>query len=102
MAIPGISSAIQPLITTSLLKPDKVASGDVSKEFGSFLADALKQVNDLQVQSSQMTDDFIAGKTDNIHEVMIAGEKASVSLQFAMEIRNKVLEAYQEITRMQI
>ncbi len=71
-------------------------------DFGQYLSDALGQVNSLQQTSSQLTDDFITGKTDSIHEVMIAGEKASLSLQLALEIRNKVLEAYQEINRMQI
>jgi len=75
-------------------------AGGVS--FGQYLTDALDQVNGLQQQSTQMTNDFIAGKTDSIHEVLIAGEKASLSLQLALEIRNKVLEAYQEINRMQI
>ena len=46
--------------------------------------------------------DFISGRTDNIHSVLIAAEKASISLQFIMEVRNKVIEAYQEIMRMQI
>ena len=76
------------------------AAGGTS--FGQYLVDALEQVNALQRQSTQMTDDFIAGRTDSIHEVLIAGEKASLSLQLALEIRNKVLEAYQEINRMQI
>ncbi len=76
------------------------AAGGAS--FGQYLTDALDQVNALQQASTQMTDDFIAGRTDSIHEVLIAGEKASLSLQMALEIRNKVLDAYQEINRMQI
>jgi len=70
--------------------------------FGQYLSDALGQVNSMQEASSQITDDFISGKTDSIHEVMIVGEKASLALQLVLEIRNKVLEAYQEINRMQI
>ncbi len=70
--------------------------------FGEYLRDAIGEVNALQQASTQMTDDFIMGRTDSIHEVMIAAEKASLSLQLTLEIRNKVLEAYQEINRMQI
>lgn len=70
--------------------------------FGEYLRDAIGEVNALQQASTQMTDDFIVGRTDSIHEVMIAAEKASLSLQLTLEIRNKVLEAYQEINRMQI
>jgi flagellar hook-basal body complex protein FliE len=70
--------------------------------FGEFLKNAIGEVNDLQQASTQATNDFIVGKTDSIHEVMIAAEKASVALQLTLEVRNKVLEAYQEINRMQI
>ena len=64
--------------------------------------DALNNVNALEQESAKITEDFIAGRTDNIHSVMIASEKASISLQFVMEVRNKVIEAYQEIMRMQV
>jgi flagellar hook-basal body complex protein FliE len=47
-----------------------------------------------------MTEDFAIGKNNNIHEVMIAAEKAGLSLKFLMQIRNKLLDAYQEIMRM--
>jgi flagellar hook-basal body complex protein FliE len=45
---------------------------------------------------------FAIGDIDNIHEVMIAQEKATVALQYTVQIRDKVLEAYNEIMRMQI
>ncbi|MCX7773875.1 MAG: flagellar hook-basal body complex protein FliE, partial [Clostridia bacterium] len=56
----------------------------------------------LEQESNKMTEDFIAGRTDNIHSVMIAGQKATIALQFVMEVRNKVMDAYQEIMRMQV
>jgi flagellar hook-basal body complex protein FliE len=49
-----------------------------------------------------LTEDFAAGRTDNIHQVMIAAEKSDIALQFTMQIRNKILDAYNEIMRMQI
>jgi flagellar hook-basal body complex protein FliE len=70
--------------------------------FGDYLKNALDNVNQLQLDSQQIGVDFAAGKTDNIHEVMIAGEKADISMQLTMQIRNKVLDAYNEIMRMQI
>ena len=70
--------------------------------FGEYLRNAIGDLNAIQQDSAQMTDDFIAGRTDSIHEVMITAEKASIALQLTLEIRNKVLEAYQEINRMQI
>lgn len=102
MAIQGVSS-INGLVTTTPItgiKPTNQAAEAVN--FKDLLMDALNNVNSLEQESAKMTEDFIAGRTDNIHSVMIAGEKASVALQFVMEVRNKVLDAYQEIMRMQV
>lgn len=62
----------------------------------------LDQTNTLQKQAEQSAVDFAIGDIDNIHEVMIAQEKATVALQYTVQIRDKVLEAYNEIMRMQI
>lgn len=79
---------------------EEVKSPEVS--FGEYLNSALMKVTNLENQSDQLKQDFALGKTDNIPEVLIAGEKANVALQFTMQVRNKVLDAYSEIMRMQI
>jgi flagellar hook-basal body complex protein FliE len=71
-------------------------------EFKKIFDQAIEETTKLLDNSNQLTDDFAAGKTDNIHQVMIAGEKASVALQFTLQIRNKIMDAYNEIMRMQI
>ncbi len=98
MAVQGIST-INDFIASSVKTVNKT---DDSVNFKDLLMDALNNVNTLEQESTKMTEDFIAGNTDDIHSVLIASEKASISLQFVMEVRNKVLEAYQEIMRMQI
>ncbi|MDF2840249.1 MAG: flagellar hook-basal body complex protein FliE [Clostridia bacterium] len=70
--------------------------------FGEFLNSAIQQVNGLQIESEKLNESLALGLTDNIQQVMIASEKASVAMQFTMQIRNKVLDAYQEIMRMPI
>ncbi|HEY9059821.1 MAG TPA: flagellar hook-basal body complex protein FliE [Pseudobacteroides sp.] len=70
--------------------------------FSEIFNNALNSVNELQAQSKELTNDLAAGRTDNIHEVLIAGEKADVALQLTIQIRNKILDAYTEIMRMQI
>jgi flagellar hook-basal body complex protein FliE len=81
----------------------KVQNNDnVVLKFSDYLNDALNKVNDLQVESEKISGDFALGKTDNIHEMMIAGEKANIALQLTMQIRTKVLDAYNEIMRIQI
>jgi len=56
----------------------------------------------LELESQALANAFALGKTDNIHQVMIAAEKADIALQFTLQIRNKILDAYNEIMRMQI
>lgn len=69
-------------------------------EFKDTLNSLISQVNTQLIEADQMTQDFAMGKTDSLHEVMIATEKSSISLSFLLQIRNKLLEAYQEIMRM--
>lgn len=70
--------------------------------FADVINNALNEVNNLQIESSRATDDFISGKSDNIHSVMMAGSKANIALQMTMQVRNKVMEAYKEVMNMQI
>lgn len=103
MAIAGISN-IQNIYKASgqLADTNKIDSSAEGISFGDYLRQSLDNVNQLQLESQQIGLDFAAGKTDNIHQVMLAGEKADVALQLTMQIRNKVIESYNEIMRMQI
>lgn len=95
---------------SSVAKMPSVSSGrGVSKptsstgtSFGDVINDAISKVNDLQVDSSQKTEDFISGVSDDIHSVVIAGSKADLALQMTLQVRNKVMEAYKEIMNMQM
>lgn len=70
--------------------------------FADFLKNAINEVNALQQHSAAMKEKLVLGEIDNIHQVMIAAEKANLSFQLTLQIRNKVVEAYQEIMRMQV
>ncbi len=59
-------------------------------------------VNEMQVKADQAIEDFAAGKVQNIHEVMVSMKKAELSFQFLMETSNKLVDAYKEVTRMQV
>ena len=80
----------------------KITDNKESVSFGDYLMDAINNVNNLENDSKKLTEDFILGKTDNIHEVMIAGENASIALQFTVAVRDKLIDAYNEIMRMQV
>jgi len=68
----------------------------------SFLVDSINNVNSALQYADDMNNKLILGETDNLHEVMIATEKAELTLNFAIEVKNKISEAYKEIMRMQV
>ncbi|GAF63718.1 flagellar hook-basal body complex protein FliE [Alkalihalobacillus trypoxylicola] len=72
------------------------------ESFKAAFQEALNAVNEAQHESQQKTQLLATGNIEDLHEVMIAGQKASITLQATVEVRNKVVEAYQEIMRMQV
>jgi len=70
--------------------------------FGELLRQKLAEVNNLQLRSDELTREMLAGKPVDLHQVMIAAEQAGLALQLTVQVRNKIIEAYQEISRMQI
>lgn len=73
---------------------------DVS--FDTFFKDSLDKVNEKQIEADELTNSFISGENVDINDVLLSGEEAKISLQLAVQIRNKVVEAVQELTRMQL
>lgn len=70
--------------------------------FGDTIKDAISKVNDKQSTADDLASKLAAGEPVEIHQAMIAMQQASTALQFAVQVRNKVLEAYQEIMKMQV
>ncbi|NLC06819.1 MAG: flagellar hook-basal body complex protein FliE [Syntrophomonadaceae bacterium] len=70
--------------------------------FSQYLGQAIQNVDSLQKEAEQMALKVVTGEINEIHQATIAAEKASLSLQLALQIRSKVLEAYQEIMRMPV
>ena len=89
------------------LTADKNSASSDTGEAGTSFLDVLKskmdQVNDKQITSENATESFIKGDSNiNIDQVMLSGEEAKQSLQLAVEVRNKILDAYQELNKTQI
>jgi len=78
------------------------ASAAPAGGFMSSLQQAISKANDIQLQANQATEALMSGQTQNIHQTMVALQEADVSFQLMMQIRNKLLSAYEEIQRMQI
>ena len=79
-----------------------VTSYEAQQNFAATLKDAIAKVNDQQIQSDVLTNKLINGEDVDLHEVMIGAQKASITLNATIEIRNKAVEAYQEMMRMSI
>lgn len=78
---------------------DAIALG---KKFSAFLHDAINSLNVQQEEVHKLNTQFILGDLEDAHQLLIAAQKASISLELTVQVRNKVIEAYQEIMRMQI
>ncbi|MGM0653356.1 MAG: flagellar hook-basal body complex protein FliE [Bacillota bacterium] len=92
---------INSLVDRSLIFPqrDRV---EEKENFADILRGALGEVNQMQLDSSQAVDHLLTGDLENLHQVMIKAEEAQLSLQLTTQVVNKVVQAYQEISRMQI
>ncbi len=78
-------------------------SGEVSnKSFADTLKDAVGEVNTLHKVSDRKMQDLATGRTDNVADVMIAAEKADIALRVMVQVRNKIIDAYNEIMKMQV
>lgn len=84
-----------------LPRPDAIAGvGDGS--FTHMLEQSMGRVNQDQLEADRAIRELVAGKSKNIHETMLAIERADISLKLMMQVRNKVIDAYKEIMRMQV
>ncbi len=77
-------------------------SGSSSVSFADTLTQAIGNVNELQKTSDKKIQELATGRTDDVASVMIATEKADIALRTMMQVRNKIIDAYQEIMRMQV
>lgn len=87
---------------TQALNPVAPAQSEPTEDFAQMLMDVLKDVNASQQESRSKQNAFMTNQSVDIDDLMISMERASVAMQLTMPVRNKALEAYQEIARMQV
>lgn len=73
-----------------------------AKTFGDFLQDSLGQVNSLQKEANVAMEKLASGESQNLHETLLAVEKAEIAFKMMNQVRTKVIDAYREIMKMQI
>ena len=97
LLIKGIEAIPEPFGVSPLKEVSKQGAG-----FGEVLKKAVESVNAMQHEAGRLEEAVAHGENVNIHQAVIAGQKAGLSFNFLMQVRNKMVEAYQEIMRMQV
>ncbi|MFQ5483272.1 MAG: flagellar hook-basal body complex protein FliE [Nitrospinaceae bacterium] len=82
----------------------KAGKGSTEKSSGFIktLSESIDRVNELQKEADQAIEKLTTGESDNLHGAMLAVSKADLAFRMTMQVRNKMVEAYQEVMRMQI
>jgi flagellar hook-basal body complex protein FliE len=86
------------------IKAPGLEGGEIEggKTFGEFLQDSIGKVNNLQQDANMAMEKLASGETQNLHETLLAVEKADIAFRTMNQVRTKVLDAYREIMKMQI
>ena len=86
------------------IKAPGLEGGNVEngKTFGEFLQDSIGKVNALQQDANVQMEKLASGESQNLHETLLAVEKADIAFRTMNQVRSKVLDAYREIMKMQI
>ena len=80
----------------------EIADKAEGKSFGDLLSASISKANELQLEADHGIRELAAGRNKNIHETMLMLEKADTSFRLMMQVRNKIIDAYREIMRMQV
>lgn len=80
----------------------EIGASAMSDKFASFLTDAMQKLTDQQVTVEKLNNLFVKGELSDVHQLTIASEKAALGLELTVQVRNKAIEAYQEIMRTQL
>ena len=83
----------------SLKSPLDTQESKPTTSFANVLKEAVSGVNQDQLKSEQAVNDFVSGKDTNLHNTLLSLEKADVSFKMMMQVRGKLMEAYQQIMR---
>ena len=93
---------IRPPASIAALAPAAPSKTPGAGGFESFLHDAIARVDQVQQNSKTVVDKFLSGEDEEVHKVALAAQEAEINFDLFMQIRNKVVSAYQEVMRMQM
>ncbi len=91
-AIPNLSTSVLPV----------AAGGGDGPSFGSMLMDAMSNVEQYRENSQQAIDKFLSGEGGEIHEIALATQQSELAFDMFLQVRNKMITAYQQVMQMQL
>jgi flagellar hook-basal body complex protein FliE len=94
----GRSGPISPGIT----RPADSAPANGSPGFKEFLEQQIHEVNQLQQDASQATNELIAGRRSDVESVMVATQKADTAFRMLLQVRNKMMDVYEEVKQLRV
>jgi len=100
--LPAYARQVVPEFSSIVGKNEDINKENNKLGFPQVLKELVNNSNDLSHEAAVIAEKFAVGEITDIHDVMIAAEEAGVALELVMEIRNKLIEAYQELMRMPI
>ena len=95
-------SPLSPILPVTLPEIPRLDSPASAGGFHSVLEGVIGQVEKTQTQAQQTVDSFLNGGNEELHSVALASQRASLEFELALQVRNKVVSAYQEVMRMQL
>lgn len=97
---------IQSVGTSSILNsvsiPKTLDESSKETSFSEVISDAINKVNESQINADGKVEALIKGEDVSMHDVMLSMQESQISMQLLIEVRNKIVEAYQEINRVQL
>lgn len=103
MNVQGIDQLLSQMQATAAVAAGGAQTPEGGADFSAMLKSTIEQVNSTQQESSELAKNFELGKTDaSLQEVMVSLQKANVSFQAMVQVRNKLVSAYQDVMNMQV
>ncbi|MEE8127956.1 MAG: flagellar hook-basal body complex protein FliE [Nitrospinaceae bacterium] len=97
-----LKTALNPGLSPTDGKAGLNKAGEAGPSFTDTLAKSIEEVNHLQKEADQAIEKLASGESQNVHGAMLAVTKADTAFRMTMQVRNKIVEAYQEVMRMQV
>ncbi len=96
-------SAISPISSgLPVLSPGAALAPKAKGVFEQMLADSIRQVDQVQKSAAESVEQFLRGESEDVHRVAMDTQRAELALDLFLQVRNKVVQAYQEVMRMQV